>query len=407
MTKPPSDPALTAALPEGRTHFRLGVNYWPTGRALTWWDAFDGDETARDLDRIADARLDSVRLFLTWESFQPEPDRIGEAAVAHLRTVADLADERDLAVIPTLFTGHVNGVCAMPPWVLGGSEGDGAGPRILSGGVEATRGIRNWYEDARVRDAQAHLARTLSKALADHDALWAWDLGHETSSCCLPPDAASADRWLDVMSDAIRAEDEEARLTMGLQVQDLEEDRGLGPHQVARVGQLLGMHAQPMEPSACCRSVGEEWLLPFLADITRWLGGDKPMLCVGLNVPGSAGVELETRGCRELERLAAERLEGLIETVRGAGCIGAVIWSAHDPGPEFSPEIRARTRPLWNADGSQTAAVAVIASHAEQPCVTTRVASRGDWLDISRDDYYRTPKAHLKRLYPRWRAVHA
>lgn len=409
MTKPPTDPALTAALPEGRTHFRLGVNYWPHGRALTWWDDFDADQVARDLDRIADARIDSIRIFLTWESFQPGPEDIREEAVEHLRTVLDLADARDMSVIPVLFSGCMRGLRALPGWALGDGPADDSanGAVVVSGGKVVDRPIRNWYEDGELRDAQAKLAMALSKSLAGHDALWAWDLGHQASACCRPKDEHSADRWLEQMNAAIRAEDEDARITMGMQVVDLEEDRGLGPRQLARVGQLLGMHACPTAGALWRQNLRQDWVLPFVADITRWLGGDKPMLCVALNVPGSGAAELEGRACVELERLAAERIDGLIETVRGSGCVGAMLWCAHDPGPEFPAEVKSRTRPLWNADGSPTLAANVIASHAEQPCVTSRGASRGDWLDISRDDFRRTPKAHMKRLFPRWRAVHA
>jgi endo-1,4-beta-mannosidase len=51
--------------------FRVGVNYWPARTAMGWWAEFDHTEVASDFARIAASGLDSVRLFLTWEDFQP------------------------------------------------------------------------------------------------------------------------------------------------------------------------------------------------------------------------------------------------------------------------------------------------------------------------------------------------
>ena len=69
--------------PDG-SRFRLGINYWPSGTAMRWWKRFDADEVRRDFARIREAGLDSVRVFLLWEDFQPVPDRVSEPALADL-----------------------------------------------------------------------------------------------------------------------------------------------------------------------------------------------------------------------------------------------------------------------------------------------------------------------------------
>ena len=56
--------------------FRLGINYWPARTAMRWWAMFEGGETAEDFARIAAGGFDSVRMFLLWEAFQPEADRV-------------------------------------------------------------------------------------------------------------------------------------------------------------------------------------------------------------------------------------------------------------------------------------------------------------------------------------------
>ena len=104
---------------------------------------------------------------------------------ARLIAVADLAGESELALIPTLFTGHMSGVNWIPAWALGGSDG---APRfrVVSGGRVAETGLRNWYSDAEVGAAQALFAAEAAAALTGHAAVWAWDLGNENSNCVIP-----------------------------------------------------------------------------------------------------------------------------------------------------------------------------------------------------------------------------
>ena len=58
---------------------------------MGWWTDFDEEEVVADFARIAASGLDSVRLFLTWESFQPVPDEVDSHMLDRLVTVADLA----------------------------------------------------------------------------------------------------------------------------------------------------------------------------------------------------------------------------------------------------------------------------------------------------------------------------
>ncbi len=43
---------------------------------MGWWADFDHAEVVADFARIAASGLDSVRLFLTWEDFQPALDEV-------------------------------------------------------------------------------------------------------------------------------------------------------------------------------------------------------------------------------------------------------------------------------------------------------------------------------------------
>ena len=40
---------------------------------MDWWSLYDRAEVEDDFARIAASGFDSVRIFLTWEAFQPGP----------------------------------------------------------------------------------------------------------------------------------------------------------------------------------------------------------------------------------------------------------------------------------------------------------------------------------------------
>ena len=75
-----------------------------------------------------------------------------------LVTVANVARDAGLHIMPTLFTGHMSGVDWIPGWALGGAERD-ARFRVVSGGRVVEGGLRNWYLDDDVVRAQALFAR--------------------------------------------------------------------------------------------------------------------------------------------------------------------------------------------------------------------------------------------------------
>src|SRR5689334_3032691 len=266
-----------ASLSDGKSpchvmKFRLGINYWPVSSAMYWWRRFDASEVKSDFQRIRAAGFDSVRIFLLWEDFQPLPTHISSQALNNLVTVADIAAHNDLSLMPTLFTGHMSGVNWIPDWALESWPARSPRFRVVAGGRVVNRDIKNWYSDKRVIRAQARLAGEVAAALGKHPALWAYDLGNENSNCVVPPTRAAAAAWLDLMVAAIRAEDSSHPITIGLHMEDLEEDRRLTPRDAGRVCDFLSMHGYPIY-AAWARSATDEMLLPFLGLITRWMSG--------------------------------------------------------------------------------------------------------------------------------------
>ncbi len=329
--------------------------------------------------------------------------------LTRLLAVADLAAGLGLALIPTLFTGHMSGVNWIPPWALGGSDGD---PRfrIVSGGNVVRRGLRNWYSDSALADAQVFLATEAAAALAGHDAVWAWDLGNENSNCVVPPSSSAARAWLARLSSAIRRADETALVTVGLHMEDVEEDRRLGPPEASQVCDFLSMHGYPTYAGWAHGPTDAE-LPPFLARVTHWLGDGRDVLFTEFGLPTYRrdGPRQQRDGAVPLveEEAAATYTTAALEGLRRAGCLGAFLWcfSDYDPAlwqqPPFDLAPHERTFGLWRIDGSPKPAVAAIAAFVGAARCT---AGHPDaWIDIDRDEFLLDPSAQLPRLYRRYR----
>jgi len=379
---------------------------------MGWWSEFDRAEVAADFARIAASGLDSVRVFLIWEDFQPARNRVDPVMLERLVTVADLADELGLVLVPTLFTGHMSGVNWIPGWALGGSDGDNRF-RVVSGGRVVTAGLRNWYTDPAVADAQVLVAAEAAAAVAGHPALWAWDLGNENSNCVIPPSRTSARDWLLRLASAIRAADDTALVTVGLHMEDLEEDRRLGPREAADACDFLSMHGYPIY-ARWADGPTDEQLLPFLGYVTRWLAQGRELLFSEFGLPtyrrGDPTGERARRRSPTLlieEDAAATYTAMALESLRCAGCLGAMLWcySDYDQAlwgrPPLDLALHERSFGLWCADGSPKPSVAVVAAIAG----AGRCDNAGDptWIDLDRDEFYLDPSAQLRRLYRRYR----
>jgi endo-1,4-beta-mannosidase len=394
--------------------FRVGVNYWPARTAMGWWAQFDQAVVAADFARIAGAGLDSVRVFLTWEDFQPAPNQVDRVMLERLVTVADLAGELGLSLVPTLFTGHMSGVNWLPAWALGGSEGD-ARFRVVSSGRVVRAGLRNWYTDPVIMSAQALLAAEAAGALAGHEAVWAWDLGNENSNCVIPPSRESARGWLVRLTSAIRGADGAALVTVGLHMEDLEEDRQLGPREARDTCDLLSMHGYPIYAGWSAGPTDDQ-LLPFLAHVTRWLGGGCKVLFSEFGLPTyrrgdpSGGSAVRRSGTVLVEENAAAAYTArALAALRRAGCLGAMLWCYSDydsalwDRPPLDLAVHERSFGLWRADGSPKPSVAAVAAFVG----VDRCDDVGDdiWIDIERDEFLRSPREQLARLYGRYREV--
>jgi endo-1,4-beta-mannosidase len=385
--------------------FRLGINYWPADKAMYWWSRFDAAQVRADFERLRKAGFDSVRIFLLWEDFQPEPARVSARALDDLQQVAGLAAKNELSLIVTLFTGHMSGVNWLPQWAT--RPGPPGRFRVVSKGRVAACEPRNWYLDSEVQQAQALLAREVAQVLRSEPALWAYDLGNENSNCAVPPDRNSAVQWLGRMAEAIRSSDANHAITLGLHAEDLEEDRRLGPGEAARVCDFLCMHGYPLYLS-WARSIHDDAVLPFLGLITQWLGGRDVLLEeFGAPAVDSPSIQAGDSSIPLLEETCAAEFTGrALSSLLEAGFAGAMLWCFSDYHPSLWKEPPLDLAPherhfgLWRWDLSRKSALAAIQRFAGRQ----RRPATADftWIDIDPKEYYLAPAKRLRYLYDRY-----
>jgi len=375
-----------------------------------WWRAFDPEEVERDFARLREAGFDVVRIFLLWEDFQPEPDHIAPQAIERLRMVADMAARSRLHLLPTFFTGHMSGANWLPPWTCEPSDARMRFRTLAGGRVLAAR-PKNWYAAPEIIEAQARLVREVARALAAHPALWGWDLGNEPSNCVIPPSRDLGLAWLQRMVAEIRAAGSMHPITLGLHMEDLEEDRCLGPAEVARACDLLAMHGYPIY-APWAQGPTDAWLLPFLGLLTRWLGEGRDLLFEEFGAPTRPVRAIPSSSIPLLsEDDAARFTREALALLHHFGFAGAVLWCYSDYAPElwdrppFDEAPHERFFGLWRADGTPKPAVEVIRAWSGLP----RRPPHSDftWIDLAPSDFFAAPRLHLHRLYERFRREYA
>lgn len=396
------------------TPFILGVNYWPRRKAMYWWQHFDAGEVRDEFALIAELGLDLVRIFLLWEDFQPEPDRVSSSALSNLETVADTAADLGLHLDVTFFTGHMSGPNWAPSWML--SPGKPPSPsvrQVISRGVPVAGGYRNMYHDPVSIAAAGLLLSEVVGRLHDHPAIGVWNLGNEPDLFAWPRSVAAAQSWLQRMVHTIRDLDPIHPITCGLHADSLLQDNRLRVPDVFAEVDWAVMHGYPMY-AEWAKSPLDPDFVPYLCALTTALSG-KPTLMEEFGgcttAPGhpSATWEWTAFGQPRSQFMASEEaladyIAGVLPRLVDVGATGAVLWCFADYTPDLwdrSPcdeVIHERFFGLVRPDGSLKPHAEVLRDFAAtSPRV--RPAIHKVKLDISASAYYEDPAYHARRLY--------
>ena len=192
-------------------------------------------------------------------------------------------------------------------------------------------------------------------------------------------------------------------------MEDLEEDRRLGPREASEACDVLSMHGYPIY-ARWAEGPTDERLLPFLARLTCWLGEGCDVLFSEFGLPtrrpGDPGAHDDSPLLVD-EDAAAVYTGRALEGLRRAGCLGAMLWCYSDydralwESPPLDLASHERTFGLWRADDSPKPSVAVVAAFVgAERCA---VGQADEWIDIDRDEFQLDPNTHVPRLYRRYR----
>jgi len=389
----------------------LGANYWPAEKGIYWWREFELPSLRRDFSLAAEYGLDLIRIFLLWEDFQPEINRVSVPALKDLVRVADLAQDRRIRILPTFFCGHVTGINWLPPWMVERGKGEGRYPVFSMGKIRKGR-ARNLYSDREVWKAQKLLIHETTDALQGHPAVWGWDLGNQSSHLVNPPSRDSARAWFEEMVTELRRWNSSLPITWGMDQSDLEKARVPGPQDLAPYCDFISLQLHPGQAEWADGPTDEKVPL-FLSLVTRWLGG-KGTLVGDLGVPTEPLLPHLTEGERKKlgesglirESEAETFLEKSLGPLKEYGVKGVLARSFADydsslwDRPPLDERVAERFCGLFRRDGSAKPAARLI---RDFPREGKPPDLSWDWADIRPEEYNEDPAGHLPRLYRRFK----
>jgi hypothetical protein len=154
---------------------RFGVNYTPTKDWLFFWNDFDADAVARDLDAIASLGMDHFRIFTMWPYFQPNRTWVSPGHLSRLEQLMQLAGQRQLDVCVSMLNG----------WI--------------------TKKLRpvfdepgQFYTSPALFEAQTLYFTEAAKVLHGHTNFLGFDIGNEMNCCwSTGKETQAGDAWLD------------------------------------------------------------------------------------------------------------------------------------------------------------------------------------------------------------------
>ncbi len=307
--------------------FVIGCNYWASHAGTAMWSDWRPEVVEADLQQLAAAGLQVLRVFPLWPDFQPlslltnghagefrhgeqplpdtEAGRAGMSAemMQRFAAFADLAEAHGLKLVIGLITGWMSGRLFVPPALEG----------------------RNPITDPMSILWQVRMAKHFVQQFRQHPAILAWDLGNECN-CMGAATREQAWLWTNTLVDAIRTQDPSRPIVSGMH--SLQADP-LKPWAIADQGELtdvLTTHPYPIftphcdaEPirriRPCLHSAAESRLY---ADL-----GGRPCLIEEI---GTLGPMIAS------PRASAEYLRSVLFSGWANDCHGLLWWCAYDQG---------------------------------------------------------------------------
>lgn len=371
------------------------------------WREFDLAEVRDELAQIADIGFDTVRLFALTRDFLPRPGFVDPEMLARLVSVARAVEQAGLRSVPTLVVLNMSGRIWWPEWML-----------------NARGRPADLFSDASLLRSQELLVESCARALAGDASVRAFDIANEIDDAQRPASRNAGRAWASLLAAAIRRGAPGTPLQIGAHLPSLTAPNHMRVDDLAAIADEDVMHAYPLYSDAA-RSFLDPELVPFSCALTAGLSGTgrRPLmqefgLCTA--PPGVAGHSFtdDFLGEPKSQYLASEAegaayYQAVTDRLVATGAAGAYAWCYADydarlfARPPLASAVRERSFGLVRSDGTEKPAAGVFRQLRKRRDAGELVlGSVPAVLDVSADEYYRSPAAHFARLYARWVLAH-
>lgn len=408
-------------------NFSLGATYWPRRKGSLLWTKFDRGEVREEFQQLAAIGLNTVRLPLRWEDFQPRPERVAVTALRMLEQALEQASDARLRVVPTLFPLAVSGAIHLPAWATAASYAadltlstkfgpllivrNEQRPPLVWEHTKHETEIRDLWTNPAMRAAQRLLIAEVVGNFADHPALHGWELGSGIELGRAPSSAEVVTEWLGETIDIAREHRAQGPIFYGATMRSLVRREGPRPESIVQAGGVPVLSLVPPEPALTSQPLNDS-LLRFVTALVYSLGEVAPVLLVGAPaVANASGRIFEDQAYgRSIEQplLDLDQYARVIETalpgLHTSGVPG--LWFVHafcyaEPFlPHEAHSRREQMMGLFDTTGDELPVTTAVQRFAQQPEIEQK--SNIPLLDV--ESYWNDPAGNFQRLWQQWQA---
>ena len=204
--------------------FLLGCNYWASNAGCFTWRNFDADVIKKDIEFLASYGVNCIRIFPTWEDFQPisknpipntpyfnrQPFqmRVNEKCMLTQKYKSGLSEEKLSQFKYLIELARDSGMKVIVSFITGWMSGRRFVPNAFKGKAVISDPECVIWECAFIKD--------LVSELKDYENIIAWEPGNECNCLDYSADEHQCEMWMMAICDAIRATDNTRPIYSGM-----------------------------------------------------------------------------------------------------------------------------------------------------------------------------------------------
>ena len=402
----------------------IGATYWSQRLGALLWAAFDRGAVREEMQHLKAVGVDTLRLPLHWEDFQPRPERVSNGALRALEQALDLAADTNLRVVPSLLPLAVAGAIHLPSWATSASLAadltlstkfgplllvrNETRPPLIWERTQHESEVRDLWTNPAMRTAQRKLIAEVVGYFADHPALSGWELGCGIELAYVPSSSDASAEWMGQTAEALREHGARGTLFYNATLRTLQRRDGPRPAAIKEAGCVPIISMVPPEPAWAGQALTPDMLL-FVMALVQSLGGGTPQIMFGAPAVanGSGRVFADQAYGRSVEQplFDPDEYAQLIETALPQMEAAAVdgVWLLHafcyrEPVPPGDAHSRReQMMGLFDTNSAELPVAAAVRRAAQAQEAQPHALPE---LDV--EDYWADPAASFRRMWAEW-----